>query len=79
MTRHGDYTRTEQEWASKDYPATELGTGQRLHVCYVGGGWEVWLNRASVDFDGLVIGTGETRDEAIAEAVRALEAAEAHL
>jgi hypothetical protein len=35
----------------------------------------VWLNTGVSDFDGLVIGSGYTRDEAVADAVGMLEAA----
>ena len=44
-----------------------------LHIIQQGDlGWLVWLNN-DVDFSGLCIGTGTTRTEAVASAVKALE------
>jgi hypothetical protein len=41
-----------------------------------GGDWVVWLNTEVSDFDGLVIGIGKTRDEAVAQAVAVVECIE---
>lgn len=54
--------------------------GHRLHILQdFDGEWVVWLNTEVTDFDGLVIGTGRTRDEAVAAAVKTAEAIEANL
>lgn len=36
-------------------------------------GYEVWINTGVCDFDGICVGCGATRQEAIADAVLALE------
>lgn len=43
------------------------------------GHWEVWLNTGVSDYDGLVIGVGDTRDDAIRDAVGVAEWAEREL
>lgn len=64
--------RTEQ--ASEQFPSVAV-EGCSLHVCQIDGEWEVWLNNEDHDFTGLCVSTGETRDEAVAAAVKILEAA----
>jgi hypothetical protein len=60
--------------ASRRFPPT-LIEGHLVHVCQWGcDDWQVWLNTEVADFDGLCIGSGSTRDEALAVAVKALEA-----
>lgn len=66
------------EIASQRHPS-ELVEGHLVHVCEIGGEWEVWLNCEDADFTGVCIGVGDTRDEAVAQAVKVLEAAAAHL
>ncbi len=61
--------------ASRDYPAIELRTGQRLHVCREDGHWQVWLNTETADFDGLCVATGDTRREAVTAAIEVFEVA----
>lgn len=59
----------------------ELG-GHALHIFQDAmdeGSWLVWLNTEASDFDGLVLGVGATRDEAVAAAVNAVEMIEAAL
>jgi len=46
-----------------------------LHVCEIGGEWQVWLNTDDATFTGLCVAVGDTRDEAVAEALLTLEAA----
>jgi hypothetical protein len=47
--------------------------GHRLHVYLdAPGEWAVWLNTEIENFDGLCIGLGDTRDNAIAAAVTTL-------
>lgn len=49
-----------------------------LHVfkdAEFGGDWVVWLNTEASDFDGLCVGVGLTRQAAVTQAVRVLEAA----
>jgi hypothetical protein len=40
------------------------------------GTWQVWLNTGVGDFDGLIIGVGDTRQAAVADAVGVVEWAE---
>jgi hypothetical protein len=61
--------------ASKDYPSVELPTGQLLHVFQQGGDWDVWLNCEDADFTGICLAVEGSRDAAVAEAVKVLEAA----
>lgn len=61
------------ERASEQYPSV-LVEDHLLHVCEMGDGWEVWINCEDADFTGLCVGWGATRDDAVARAVRALEA-----
>lgn len=49
--------------------------GHVLHIAKRDGFYEVWLNTEAEDFDGLHIGEGQGRNEAVANAVRALERA----
>jgi hypothetical protein len=49
--------------------------GRVLHVAKRDGFYEVWLNTEVADFDGVHIGEGETREAAVADAVRTLESA----
>lgn len=65
--------------ASEDYPSVALSTGQLLHVCQMGGEWEVWINCEDADFTGLCVAVGATRDDAVRDAVAVFEAAEAEL
>lgn len=37
--------------------------------------WEVWLNTEVADFDGLCVGSGDSREKALADAAETLEAA----
>ncbi len=61
------------------YPAV-LVEGHLVHVFQENGRhWQVWVNTEDLEFTGLCVGTGETRDEAIAVAVKALEAIVEHL
>lgn len=48
--------------------------GYGLHVTGEDGDVEVWLN-AGVDFNGLAIGGGESRAEAVRDAIETLERA----
>lgn len=59
----------------------EIGVGYQLHIFKAeeDGEWVVWLNTEASDFDGLVIGKGKTRQEAVAEAMKVVEAMEAVL
>ena len=51
----------------------ELPSGRQVHVVeFVTGDWQVWLNTKQ-DFEGLRIGQGRTRADAIASAKAALE------
>ncbi len=59
--------------ASEQYPSV-LIERHLLHVYEQGGEWHVWLNCEDMDFTGLCLGLGATRDEAVEQAVQALEA-----
>jgi len=70
---------TEQRFAIADGKATLLFFGHDGEEQF-SGMWQLWLDR-KIDFDGILIGSGETREEAIAssvdmllEGVRALRA-----
>lgn len=65
--------RENEDRASKQYPSIPV-EGCALHVFGLEGGWQVWLNTEVQDFDGLCIGTGTSRNGAIAEARKVLEA-----
>lgn len=63
--------------AEEHYPAPDGGQPE-LHIVKdltdgVVTDVEVWLNTGTADYDGMCIGAGETRDDAIAQAVRSLE------
>jgi hypothetical protein len=64
--------------ASRVFPSVEVpGAPElRLHVYKErdGDGWAVWLNTEVSDFDGLCLALGSTRDAAVADAVKGLEA-----
>jgi hypothetical protein len=64
--------------ASRDYPSV-LVAGHLVHVYKQDGEWSVWLNCEDMDFTGLCIGIGKTRNRAVADAVAALEAVVAKL
>jgi hypothetical protein len=49
--------------------------GRVLHIAERDGFYEVWLNTKVSDFDGIHIGEGESRDVAVANTVKTLEAA----
>ena len=52
------------------------GKSKQPELCVISnddGGVEVWLNTGVTDYDGLCIGTGDTRDAAVGDAVAALE------
>jgi hypothetical protein len=66
------------EVASENYSSVRVA-GQSLHVCHMDGEWQVWLNTEDADFTGLCVSVGQTRDDAVAGAVHALEAAVAEL
>ncbi len=73
----------ENDRASRKYPSVDLaGTHMSLHVFQRDEDsdppWLVWLN-VDCDFTGLCIACGSTRDEAVADAVKGLEAAVARL
>lgn len=59
---------TEERW--------QCGKGHSLHVFQEDEDtWSAWLNTETQDFDGLCLGTGKTRSEAVTEAVKTLETA----
>lgn len=49
--------------------------GHVLHIAKRDGFHEVWLNTEVADFDGIYIGEGQARSEAVADAVKTLERA----
>jgi hypothetical protein len=53
--------------------------GRVLHAAKRDGFYEVWLNTEAGDFDGIHIGEGTTRNDAVADAVATLEKATAAL
>jgi len=59
--------------ASKRYPSI-LIEGHLLHVCEMSGEFEVWINCEDADFTGVCIGVGASRQVAVTQAVRVLEA-----
>jgi hypothetical protein len=65
-------TRSHRVMASLHYPSTLLISGQRLHIFPMDGRWEVWLNTEISDFDGLCMGVGDTRHEALVDFVSRL-------
>jgi hypothetical protein len=64
--------------ATEKYAQVEVG-GCGLHICFIDGEWQVWLNTEDATFTGLCVSAGPTRQAAIADAVATLEAAVAHL
>lgn len=50
-----------------------------IHVFSNDGEWEVWLDPDGIKFNGLCVGVSDTRDEAVADAVKELEAMVARL
>ena len=52
--------------------------GYKLQIgtedCF-GSDWTVWLNTEVDDYDGICIGAGDSRDAAVADAVKVLKAA----
>lgn len=60
------------------YPAVSVD-GHLVHVFEEDGHWCVWLNTEDMEFTGLCIGVGSTRDLALAQAVGVCEAVAAHL
>lgn len=60
------------------YPAV-LVEGHLVHVFEEAGAWHVWLNTKDMEFTGLCIGVGASRDEAVAQAVTVLSAVALHL
>lgn len=65
----------ETEVASATHPSILVAGTNLLHVCTMGGEWEVWLNTEDADFTGLCLAAGGDRQTAVTEAVRVLEAA----
>jgi hypothetical protein len=63
------------ELASVRYPSVLVAGSNLLHICEMGGEWEIWLNTEDADFTGLCVAVGSTRQDAVTEAVRVLEAA----
>lgn len=53
----------------------ETDCGHALHVFQEpgDGAWFVWLNTEVEDFDGLILGYGDTREAAVASSLEALE------
>ena len=74
-----DYPKTiagENDLISERYPSVNIA-GHLVHVFQNFRGsstWSVWMNTEAADFDGLCIGLGSSRDNAIWHAVEALEA-----
>jgi hypothetical protein len=73
-----DGTGTADELREQEHHAMDESGQPKLHVFQQDGPprpyeWAVWLNTGVSDFDGLCIGIGATRDEAIADAVKVLE------
>lgn len=60
--------------AREGFPTRELD-GASLHVCMMGEEWQVWLNCEQSEFTGLCVSIGLTRQAAVTDAVRILEAA----
>jgi putative metallopeptidase len=56
-------------------PTEETGAAvlNAIHVLQFGELWEVWLDTGISEQDGICLGSGSTRDEAVAEAVQDLE------
>lgn len=61
--------------ASEKYPSVPVDGGCSVHVFVMRGEWEIWLNNEDHDFTGLCLAVGDTRDEALAQAVLILESA----
>lgn len=60
--------------ATLKYPAIVI-EGHLVHVCaWEPGDWQVWVNTEAEEFDGLCVGSGDTRERALTQAVHALEA-----
>jgi hypothetical protein len=81
-----DAPEDENARASRKYPSIAVDDaapdGAWLHVFAEDESeddWSVWLNAGDTDFSGMCIGTGATRDEAVADAVNGLEEAVARL
>lgn len=50
-----------------------------VHISGNTNDWEVWVNTPVADFDGICVGGGVNRTDAIVDAVRTLELATARL
>ncbi len=61
--------KNEERFEHPDKGQPELHVYQDGHT----GEWTVWLNTGIADHDGLCVGHGTTRDEAVADAVSVLE------
>lgn len=71
-----------KEEREREYPNEEITETQpslHIHGTDEDAGWIVWLNPDSTPDTGLCVGFGGTRDEAVADAVKALEWAVAKL
>lgn len=74
--RHGWAREDEVRSATEEHLDLD-GGAHRLHVFQdIDDVWVVWLNTEASDFDGLILGMGGTRDEAVAQAVAVMESAE---
>lgn len=47
-------------------------TGHKLHIFWDGDMWEVWLNTEVEDFDGICIGSGKFKEDALEDAMLTL-------
>jgi hypothetical protein len=68
----------ETEVASLAQPSV-LVEGHLVHVCEMRGEWEVWINCEDANFTGVCIGVAPTREEAVAEALKVVDALADHL
>jgi hypothetical protein len=62
-----------QEDLCVKFPAV-LVAGHLLHVFQEGDDWSVWINTEDMEFTGLCVGVGATREDAALQAIVVLEA-----
>lgn len=75
-----DRDEDEVQGGTAAYPSVVTRAGNLLHVYKAtDDSWCVWLNTEVTEFDGLCIAVAGSRQDAIAHAVEALEAATDHL
>lgn len=66
---------THQDDVCARFPAVLVARRHLLHVFEEYGQWKVWLNTEDMEFTGLCVGVGATREAAVAQAMEGFTAA----